>query len=198
MITEKDELDQKVLCVRTYAEEDVNIWTSGKTYNAHQHRSGSWSIETDQGNIGLVPGSYLIDKFDDNFVDVTEKVVLSDVLRYCLEKGLITAEKTDGVMSLNIETEGFKIAYAFPEEDAELLPDLLENKEYAMISYISKQLIQASSGFFTYEKEEIYKQLMEYCTNVPVLHDFMEQEIEHLKNPPEIEPEDPAEENLDI
>ena len=198
MITEKNELDQKVLCVRTYAEEDVNIWTGGRIYNAHQHRSGSWSIETDHGNIGLVPGSYLIDKFDDNFVDVTEKVVLSDVLRYCLEKGLITVGKTDGVMSLNIETKGFKIAFAFSDEDAELLPDLLENKEYAMISYMSKQLIQTIGGFFTYEKEEIYKQLMEYCEDIPVLHDFMEQEIEHLKNPPEIEPEDSAEENLDI
>ena len=191
MITEKEKLDQKVLCVRTYSEEFVDIWTSGKTYNAHQHNSGSWSIETNQGSIGLVPGSYLIDKFDDNFVDITnEKVVLSDAIRYALEKGDITLENKDGIWTANILADGILIKHQFEAEDAKLLPDLTEDKQYCMIAGMISGLIKRETGFFSYNALQIYEKLREFCKNVDILRNYMDSEIEHLKHPETIAEED--------
>ena len=184
MQTEKKnaELDQKVLCVRTYQEEDIHVWTAGKIYNAHQHRSGSWDIETDQGTIGLVPGSYLIDKFDDNFTEVTREVTFSDALRYCLEQGVITIGDCDGLSCAVVQTDAFRIALAFDDEEQDLIPQLEEDNDYGMITYyVSKMLDPDINTGFDWETEKIYEKILDACKNVPVLKEYLEQEIQDLK-----------------
>lgn len=63
------ELKRTVRCLQSYVENADEIWTKGTEYGAKKHRDGSWSIETNFGNIGKVGADYLLDSFEGNFIE---------------------------------------------------------------------------------------------------------------------------------
>ena len=199
----------KVLCVLTYEEDGQEVWTSGKVYRADQHKSGSWSIETNQGGIGLVPGNYLMDKFEDNFIDVSDKVILSDVVRYCYEQGVFKGgykddERGEGLyfdMEVNdflMNSVTIRIEPDFKDYEDYLKPykdrdgnvvfneesfnDFLDELGKSRIAYMIAGVLDADkSKDFPYENERIYVCLREKAKDIEPLKNFMDEKIEEIR-----------------
>ncbi len=56
-----------VTCKADYVEDGIKYWSKGKTYDAIKHRSGEWSIRTNEDTIGVASDHHLCD-FDTYFV----------------------------------------------------------------------------------------------------------------------------------
>lgn len=211
-----DSLNGKVLCVVSYSEEEEEIWTAGKTYRADQHKSGSWSIETNQGGVGLVPGNYLMDKFEDNFIDVSDRIILSDITRYCLEMDSFKPGFDNGTLyfdlaitpwiiqnfSYRIEPdeksyEEFLKPYikTDPETDRLImadgdLKDALDDMGPSRISMmIAKAIDRESAPMFASEIEMVYETLKETCSNITILKDYLDKELAEITKAVETERE---------
>lgn len=59
-----------VRCLFDYEEDRNQYWTAGCEYAATKHRDGTWSIITNYGNVGKVGSHYLLNDFDEYFVEV--------------------------------------------------------------------------------------------------------------------------------
>lgn len=209
-------LSGKVLCVVSYSEEEEEIWTAGKTYRADQHKSGSWSIETNQGGIGLVPGNYLMDKFEDNFIDVSDRIILSDITRYCLEMDSFKPGFDNGTLYFDLAITPWIIqnfSYRIePDEksyeeflkpyiktDPETgrliiadgdLKDALDDMGPSRISMmIAKAIDREGAPMFSSEIEMVYETLKETCSNVTILKDYLDKELAEITKAVETERE---------
>ena len=209
-------LTGKVLCVVSYSEEEEEIWTAGKTYRADQHKSGSWSIETNQGGIGLVPGNYLMDKFEDNFIDVSDRIILSDITRYCLEMDSFKPGFDNGTLyfdlaitpwiiqnfSYRIEPdeksyEEFLKPYIKTDPETERLiiadgdlKDALDDMGPSRISMmIAKAIDREGAPMFASEIEMVYETLKETCSNITILKDYLDKELAEITKAVETERE---------
>lgn len=209
-------LTGKVLCVVSYSEEEEEIWTAGKTYRADQHKSGSWSIETNQGDIGLVPGNYLMDKFEDNFIDVSDRIILSDITRYCLEMDSFKPGFDNGTLyfdlaitpwiiqnfSYRIEPdeksyEEFLKPYIKTDPETERLiiadgdlKDALDDMGPSRISMmIAKAIDREGAPMFDSEIEMVYETLKETCSNITILKDYLDKELAEITKAVETERE---------
>lgn len=64
------DLRRTVLCLKDYVEDKTKYWSNGRKYPARHHRDGHWSILTNFGTIGAVGSCFLLDDFDEYFVEV--------------------------------------------------------------------------------------------------------------------------------
>lgn len=66
-------MKRNVKCICDYEEDNNVYWSAGCEYNATKHHNGTWSIVTNFGNIGKVGQGYLLDDFDEYFVEIKRK-----------------------------------------------------------------------------------------------------------------------------
>lgn len=60
---------KKVLCTKTYIEDNNEFWTEGRVYKA-RFEEDKWLIETNFGEIGFVGKAYMLDDFEAYFEEV--------------------------------------------------------------------------------------------------------------------------------
>lgn len=64
---------REVKCILDYVEDGIKYWSAGYKYKATKHHDGTWSIITNYGNVGKVGQYYLLDNFNDYFVEVKKQ-----------------------------------------------------------------------------------------------------------------------------
>lgn len=66
---------REVECILDYVEDGIEYWSTGCKYKATKHHDGTWSIITNYGNVGKVGRYYLLDNFNDYFVEVKKNKI---------------------------------------------------------------------------------------------------------------------------